>query len=311
VIQLSVIVCCHNPRIDYFARVLEALKAQTLSTDNWELVVVDNASEDSVAASYNISWHPNARHVREENLGLTCARLRGIAESSAGLLVFVDDDNVLAENYLDVATQIATDWRCLGAWGGQQLAEFEGGEPREVWKRDFWTSRLVRDIWSNNYDRQAAPVGAGMCVRRAVAMKYVEYVKSDSLRSSLGRSGSGMNSGEDIDMAFTACDLGFGTGKFAGLTLIHLIPQRRLADDYLFRLIEGIAYSEAIVLAVRGNPPTKISRVDRLVELYKSLRIDELQRRTARARALGRTRALNAWRKSARATQQNGVRGPG
>jgi len=269
------------------------------------LLVVDNASERPVSASHNISWHPNARHVREENLGLTSARLRGIAESSADLLVFVDDDNVLAENYLDVATQIAMDRRYLGAWGGQQLAEFEGGEPREAWKRDFWTSRLVRDIWSNNYDRQAAPVGAGICIRRVVAMKYVECVKSDSLRSSLGRSGSGMNSSEDIDMAFTACDLGFGTGKFAALRLIHLIPQQRLSDDYLFRLIEGIAYSEAIVLAVRGNPPTKMSRIDRLVELYKSLRIDELQRRTARARALGKIRAVNAWR----ATQQNGGQG--
>ena len=147
--QLSVIICCHNPRIDYFARVLEALKAQTLSTDNWELLVVDNASEGSVAASHNISWHPNAHHVREENLGLTCARLRGIAEASADLLVFVDDDNVIAENYLDVATQIATDWRCLGAWGGQQLAEFEGGEPREAWisrRSAFERDRNVDDL---------------------------------------------------------------------------------------------------------------------------------------------------------------------
>jgi GT2 family glycosyltransferase len=303
--QLSVIICCHNPRRDYLARVLEALKAQTLSTNNWELLVVDNASENPVSASHNISWHLNARHVREENLGLTRARLRGIAESKADLLVFVDDDNVLAKNYLDVASQITTDWPCLGAWGGQQLAEFEGGEPREVWKRDFWTSPLVRDIWSNNYDRQAAPVGAGICVRRAVAMKYMDCVTSDSLRSSLGRSGAGMNSCEDIDMALTACDLGFGTGKFVALSLIHLIPQQRLSDIYLFPLIEGIAYSEAIVLAVRGNPPTKMSRVDRLVEFYKSLRIDKLQRRIARARALGRARAVNAWR----ATQQNGVQG--
>ncbi len=303
--QLSVIICCHNPRRDYLARVLEALKAQMLSTNNWELLIVDNASENPVSASHNISWHPNARHVRKENVGLTRARLRGIAESSADLLIFVDDDNVLAENYLDATIQIATDWPYLGAWGGQQIPEFEGGEPREVWKRDFWTSRLVRNIWSNNYDRQAAPVGAGICIRRAVAMKYAECVAPDSLRSSLGRSGVGMNSSEDIDMAFTACDLGFGTGKFAALSLIHLIPQQRLSDDYLFRLIEGIAYSEAIVLAVRGNPPTKISRVDRLVEFYKSLRIDELQRRMARARALGRTRALNAWR----ATQQNRVEG--
>src|SRR5438874_8183508 len=227
--QVSVIICCHNPRIDYLARVLEALKAQTLSTGNWELIVVDNASEGSVAASYKISWHPNGRHVREENLGLTCARLRGIAEASADLLVFVDDDNVLAENYLDVATQIATDWRCLGAWGGQQLAEFEGGESQEKWKRDFWTARLVRDIWSNNYDRRAAPVGAGMCVRRVVGERYAHAVKANNLRVALGRRGASLDSAEDIDMAFTACDLGFGTGKFAALSLIHLIPQERLS----------------------------------------------------------------------------------
>jgi hypothetical protein len=155
--QLSVIISCHN-RAGIISRVLEALRSDAFN-NNWELLVVDNASEDPVSASYDISWHPNARHVLEENIGLTCARLRGIAESRADLLVFVDDDNVLAENYLDLANQIAIDWRLLGAWGGQQIPEFEGGEPREDWKRNFWTSRLVRDIWSNNYDRQAAPVG--------------------------------------------------------------------------------------------------------------------------------------------------------
>jgi hypothetical protein len=82
---------------------------------------------------------------------------------------------------------------------------------------------------------------------------------------------------------------------YVGLTAFQRGPD--------LRLIEGIAYSEVIGLAMRGNPPTKISRVDRLVELYKSLRIDELQHRTARARALGRTRALNAWR----ARQKNSV----
>ena len=305
--QLSVIICCHNPRRDYLDRVLTALKEQTLSTDNWELLVVDNASEHPVSASHNISWHPNARHVREENVGLTFARLRGITESSGDLLVFVDDDNVLQPDYLECTIALGEAWPIVGVWGGQQIPEFEGGEPREVWKRNFWTLRFVRDAWSNNYDRFAVPNGAGICIRRAVAMKYVEYVTSDSLRSSLGRSGGGMNSGEDIDIGFTACDLGLGAGKFVALRLIHLIPKRRLSDDYLFRLIEGIAYSEAVVLAVRGDPPTELSRLDRVVELYKNLRMDKLQRRTARARALGRTRAVNAWR----AAQQNGAKGQG
>src|SRR5437899_12875267 len=98
--QLSVIICCHNPRMDYLARVLKALKAQTLSTDNWELLVVDNTSKDPVYASHDISLHPNARHVREGRLGLTHARLRCIAESRATFLIFGDDYYVLYEKYL-------------------------------------------------------------------------------------------------------------------------------------------------------------------------------------------------------------------
>src|SRR6266571_8013370 len=108
--QLSVIICCHNPRMDYLARVLKALKAQTLSTDNWELLVVDNTSKDPVSASHDISWHPDARHVCERKLGLTHARLRGIAESSADLLVFVDDDNLLEPDYLERAIAIGQTW---------------------------------------------------------------------------------------------------------------------------------------------------------------------------------------------------------
>ena len=42
-----------------------------------------------------------------ERLGLTPARLRGIRESRGELLVFVDDDNVLERDYLEVALALA------------------------------------------------------------------------------------------------------------------------------------------------------------------------------------------------------------
>lgn len=41
-VDISVIICTHNPRSDYFEKVLNALKAQTLSTAQWELLLVDN-----------------------------------------------------------------------------------------------------------------------------------------------------------------------------------------------------------------------------------------------------------------------------
>ena len=44
--DLSVIICTHNPRVDYLYSVLNALQQQTLSHDQWELILVDNASQD-------------------------------------------------------------------------------------------------------------------------------------------------------------------------------------------------------------------------------------------------------------------------
>ena len=92
---IAVIICTHNPRPDYLTRVLDALKAQTLPKEEWELLLVDNASTERLAETWELSWHPRARQIREDELGLTPARLRGIRESGGDCLVFVDDDNVL------------------------------------------------------------------------------------------------------------------------------------------------------------------------------------------------------------------------
>jgi hypothetical protein len=84
-------------------------------------------------------------------------------------------------------------------------------------------------------------------------------------------------------------DMGLGIGRFPS----HLIPRQRLTDGYLFRLIEGISYSDTIVIALRQGIPAKRCRVDRLVDFYKRLKMPKLQRSLARAVADGRTRALN------------------
>ena len=104
--EMSVIICAHNPRPQTLRRVLDSLGAQTYSKDRWELLLVDNASDEPLATAWPLSWHPNARHVREDELGLTPARLRGIRESRGDVLVYIDDDNVPAPDYLETAQSL-------------------------------------------------------------------------------------------------------------------------------------------------------------------------------------------------------------
>ena len=90
------------------------------------VLFIDNASEPALASRWDISWHPNARHIRENELGLAAARQRGMAEAASDLLIFVDDDNILAADYLTEALKIKRDWPTLGTWGsGTIVPEFE------------------------------------------------------------------------------------------------------------------------------------------------------------------------------------------
>ena len=56
--------------------------------------------------------------------------------------------------------------------------------------------------------------------------------------------------------AFTACDLGLGTGIFQALKVTHLIPAIRLEVCYLEKLVEGTTYSETILYSFREQVPT-------------------------------------------------------
>ena len=294
--NLSVIICSYNPRQDYFFRVLEALKNQTLSVNTWELLLIDNASDKFLASEIDLSWHPHSRHIREDKLGLTPARLRGIREAQAEILVFVDDDNVLDDDYLEVALKISKDYPFIGAWGGQIRGEFEI-EPPE-WTKPYWGMLAIReferDKWSNLlHQHETTPCGAGLCVRKFVAEKYAESLCNQTARIKLDRQGKQLTSCGDSDLAFTACDMGLGTGQFTALIVTHLIPASRLKLDYLERLVEGMTYSSTILNSLRGKLPSKMSWRRKLFQYYVRWRLAPNQRRLNDASLRGLNMALS------------------
>ncbi len=263
VLQLSVVVPCHNPQRGYLARVMDALRGQTLPQTDWELVVVDNASDPPLSDWVDVSWHAGGRVVRETRLGLTPARLRGFSESHAPLIVMVDDDNLLATDYLEQAARIAQEKPFLGAFGGAVNPEYEVAPARKL--RTYLTMLGVRDVpfsvWSNDQNHWAStPIGGGMCLRKEVAAVYERVLEEDALRQILDRQGTSLVSGGDIDLVFTGLSLGLGMGVFRELQLTHLIPAHRLEAAYLLRLSEGVGFSSVLLDHVwnRGGHTTDV-----------------------------------------------------
>jgi glycosyltransferase involved in cell wall biosynthesis len=292
--MLSVVICTHNPHEPYFEKSLEALRSQTLPLNSWELVIVDNRSDRPLLDRIDVAWHSSARVVREETLGLTPARLRGIRESKGDLLVFVDDDNVLDTDFLETAQRIMEERPFLGSWSGQCRPGFEQTPPE--WTRRYWGNLVIRefdkDVWSNLPRlSQSMPCGAGLCVRRKVAVHYLDLHESGRRSFQFDRMGKSLLSGGDNDLAACACDVGLGVALIASLKLTHLISPERLTEDYLARLTEGIHFSSTMLDAEYGLRAGKRTAFARAADFLRVIRARPPHRQILRAAYRGRNRA--------------------
>jgi glycosyltransferase involved in cell wall biosynthesis len=281
--SISVAVCTHNPRMDYLSRVLDALKAQKMPYSEWELLLIDNASATPVSGSVDLSWHPNGRHIREEELGIAAARLRSMRESTGELIVFFDDDNVPAEDYLVQCSKLFGVRTDLGAVSGRITAEYEAQPPEWFAPYEGWLAirPLTKSTWSNFLDSRSEPITAGMCLRRVVANAFIKATLENPILRVLDRRGASLLSGEDIAIAKTAMKMGYSVGLFAELQMVHLIPQRRTVPTYLFSIYRHQAASGHLMgwVDMLGKEPIRLNWRMLLRAAYRFVKGNNITRR--------------------------------
>jgi hypothetical protein len=170
-------------------------------------------------------------------------------EATCNVLVFVDDDNILDVDYLAEALQIKLKWPVLGAWGACAIIpEFEIEPPDQI--KPFLQHLALREeensCWTNVFPCwKAAPWGAGLCVRTEVAFAYRDL--DHSTLEITGRKGGSLASGEDAEICYVACSIGFGVGIFTTLKMRHLIPKERLSASYLVSLKESLGFADVLL----------------------------------------------------------------
>jgi glycosyltransferase involved in cell wall biosynthesis len=265
--KLTVIIPTHNPCLERFRRTLRGLQAQTLPADQWETLVIDNASTAFPStADYSDVQPDNLRVIREPRLGLTAARQCGLHATDAEFAVFVDDDNVLAPDYLASALALFAAHPRVGLAGGKLVPHFASEPP--AWAREFFPLLALRDLGSaeiissglrpvgklHNECPVYAPVGAGMAMRRAAWQTWLAARATDA-GALTDRRGDTLTSSGDNDIVLCAMQSGWEVGYFPQLTLTHLIPAARLDADYLARLNRGIQKSWMQVLALHDACP--------------------------------------------------------
>jgi hypothetical protein len=119
---VSVIIPCYN-QARFLGEAIESVLAQTYP--HFEVVVIDDGSTDNtseVAARY-----PGVRCIRQENRGLAEARNEGIRRSNGGYLVFLDADDRLLPNALEVGlSELKAHPECAFVSGHCRFVDVDG-----------------------------------------------------------------------------------------------------------------------------------------------------------------------------------------
>lgn len=294
--SLTVVLPTYNPRPDFLELVLAGLRRQTLPTNQWDFLLVDNNSNPALEGHVDLGWHPNAEVLVEREQGKMRALVSTFRRNSSELILIVDDDSVLAPDYLQKAIQISARFPLLGTWSSRVELSFESGSVEPPARlRHLLAERLVEvPSWSNDQNHTpSTPWGMGMCVRRVVANAYAEIANANPKRLQLDPVGDQPGYGGDTDIAYAGCAMGLGMGVFPELTVTHLIPARRCSQDYLLRNLEAHTYSDLMHHWTHtGEAPRLPTVADRVSALRHWMRADSLGRKMLAAKRTGRAAAI-------------------
>jgi glycosyltransferase involved in cell wall biosynthesis len=145
--KVSVIVTCFN-LAQYLVACIDSVRAQSL--DDIELLLVDDCSADDTA-KLGDRLQASDKRIRylstPENLGLSGARNFGFAHSRGHYVMFLDADDMLAENALaTLASELDRSPAIHVAGGHLTMVDEHGKDPRRndwPWKEFDWWSQMA------------------------------------------------------------------------------------------------------------------------------------------------------------------------
>jgi glycosyltransferase involved in cell wall biosynthesis len=245
--SVTVIVCGFNS-VCRVSRTIEHLAAQVVRRGTeWDLIFVDNNSSDRSGEFVKALWSELEAPVPlnvlyERKAGLANARRSGVAAARGNIVVFCDDDNWLAPNYIDRTVSLFESLPTIGAIGGRSEAALFNINP-PIWFSDAASGYAVgkQALFSQDVTRRGYLWGAGLAVRSHLLSRIYA---SDVQLQLVGREGINLGSGDDSEICKLIVASGFGLYYDQDLQLQHYISSERLTEEYWASQISGFQRAE-------------------------------------------------------------------
>ena len=246
---LSIVICTYNG-VSRLGLVLDYISNLHIPDSlYWEVIIVDNAStdgtlkwlEDNIAIQ---KWNYFIKVVSEPRQGLNIARLTGALQSTYDWLLFCDDDNLLASDYVTCWFKAIHEHLHLGCVGGRGIPLTD--IPLPDWFNEYGHSYAIGSQYSNSalVPYGCALYGAGLYVYKLPIIELVN--KGFDLLMSDRMSGK-LTSGGDLEWCYLIQLSGYKMLYTDKMTFQHQIGVNRLKWSYYLRLKEGIAVGTGLL----------------------------------------------------------------
>lgn len=241
--MLSIIICTYN-RDKYIYKTLERVACNKFDAEKYEIVLVDNNSTDTTELEckrFSGDYpHVNYFYFKELKQGLSHARNRGIKESRGDVLVFLDDDSFVNDDYLSNLQNYIDKYPDAMAFGGKITPLFEDGiTPKWLCSWNYsWVSAIDMGQAVRVFKRGKYPIGANMGVKKECVDRCGLF------NTNLGRTKKNLMGGEEKDFFNRVKGDGYNIYYFPAIEVHHVIPPSRTTKDYIKKLGLGIGLSE-------------------------------------------------------------------
>ena len=135
--KISIIIPTFNSSKE-LTKCLESFKTQTLSNENFEIIVVDDGSNDGTKD--NVAQYP-VRYIYQQNRGPAAARNNGANQAQGEIILFTDADCDPKPNWIEEMIKPLDNPQVIGVKGAYKTRQKE------------LVARLVQIEYEHKYER--------------------------------------------------------------------------------------------------------------------------------------------------------------
>ena len=228
--------------------VLKEIELQASSLKwNGKVIFVDNNSTDDTKILINNFIKKSTLNILykfEVKKGISYARELGINSSFSDWIVFLDDDNIPKDNWLNNTINAVFNASELTAViAGKVEPPIHLSELERIKFKPFFPFLAISDFGSNKtFLDKVLPPGAGVIVNRDYWERFVS-----NKQKLYGRLGSSLFGAEDIE-AIVLIQNGGGLIEYnPNIVIEHNIEKSRFNNKYLSDLVKSCGYGNIII----------------------------------------------------------------